>query len=636
MTLLVRNEQDIIAENILFHYNQGVDGFIVMDNLSTDDTVEIVQNLSFSIPIELHYQSEDTYNQSRWVTEMARLAATNHGADWVINNDADEFWIFPDFDLPGYLQGFSEDISSAVLKRHNAVLVRHNSWNGFAAHPCSSVLFERQSLNQIGSPLPGKCLHRASGGVVVQQGNHSISGVQGKEVHCDAAWILHFPYRRFDQYQAKIRLGGAAYARNIELDYSIGSTWREQHKIVDQPELLTFWRDLHMQPQKCISGEVRGDLFRDQRLRACLNRLLGDWRAGEIKRVSRNLMNDTAEHMRRYVSDAESAVFDLDKHQPHSLSYNNLPFIAQGPLHHFQLLFDWLEGGGDHDPSQSLTDLRNLISLFPQNQALVNWLADVLLIRSPHAVRRLRENCLDKTIVLHISCQKYIQRSLDSVRTFVDHGCVNLVVVGTDQGYPDNLGFEFDGEVMALPVPDSYEQLGSKVFFAYLILYLCGHSGLVVKVDDDIYLKDFDRFSHLLERMKGEGSQYCGKLIQVKHRDQCHGWHIGKCSDRTMHLRGYQYPMPQIYASGGFGYVIGPQLLEACAFQYLTMQSFFEMKCIQLEDVFVGLAAQGAGLSASTCEYEPQEDVGHGPYPDAAKAVLPGLARRPDSAKIVI
>lgn len=46
MTLLVRNEQDIIAENIWFHHALGVDSFIVMDNLSTDATADIVKALA--------------------------------------------------------------------------------------------------------------------------------------------------------------------------------------------------------------------------------------------------------------------------------------------------------------------------------------------------------------------------------------------------------------------------------------------------------------------------------------------------------------------------------------------------------------------------------------------------------------
>ena len=631
MTLLVRNEQDVIAENILFHFHQGVDAFIVMDNLSTDATVEIVRDLAHTIPIELRHQRDDTYSQSVWVTEMARAAALEHGADWVINNDADEFWMFPNFDIRSYLRRFAEDVSGVVLQRHNAVLTQGESWNGFDAHPCSSVLFERNSLNQLGSPLPGKCLHRASAQVTVQQGNHGISDMPGPTVHCDLATILHFPYRCFEHYQAKIRLGGAAYARNTELKPAIGRTWREQHKIVDQPELFAFWNDLQCSPQRCIRGEMRGDMIREPRLRICLQRLLADWQGREIKRTSRHLMRDTAEHLRGFVGRSESIVGDIDAPQPRSLHYNNLPFIAQGPLLHQDRLFEFLERIDAVDPTSQFTELRDLISLFPRNEALLDWLAVVLRIRHSHAVRRLKERCSGKNIILHVSCRQYLHRSRQSLRSFADSRCVSVLVVGSDQGYPEQLGFEFDGELMILPVPDSYEKLASKVFFAYLILHLCDHSGFVVKVDDDVRLGDVERLDDLMERMKIQGHHYCGKLIQVSHRDQCHGWHLGKCTDPAMHVRGYQYPMPQVYASGGFGYVLGPKLLQECALMYLSMQSFFEMNCIQLEDVFVGLAAQGAGLAAITCEYEPLIHQGLGPYPDASMAVLPGLTRLPDA-----
>jgi len=150
----------------------------------------------------------------------------------------------------------------------------------------------------------------------------------------------------------------------------------------------------------------------------------------------------------------------------------------------------------------------------------------------------------------------------------------------------------------------------------------------VVKVDDDVRLGDHQRFEDLLQRMRAEGLHYCGKLIGVPHIDQCHGWHIDKCQDPYMHQRGYQYPMPTVYASGGFGYVIDSAMLRSCALMYLSMQSFFEMNCIQLEDVFVGLAAQGAGMNASSCEYE--ADSGGVVYSDVSFATLPGLVRLRD------
>lgn len=43
MTLLVRNEADIIETNLLFHRQMGVDGFIVTDNNSTDETANILR-----------------------------------------------------------------------------------------------------------------------------------------------------------------------------------------------------------------------------------------------------------------------------------------------------------------------------------------------------------------------------------------------------------------------------------------------------------------------------------------------------------------------------------------------------------------------------------------------------------------
>ena len=92
MTLLVRDEADIVSANIEFHLARGVDFVIATDNLSVDGTTDILR--AYEQRGVLHYirQTDDDYAQHRWVTDMARLARAKFGADWVINNDADEFW----------------------------------------------------------------------------------------------------------------------------------------------------------------------------------------------------------------------------------------------------------------------------------------------------------------------------------------------------------------------------------------------------------------------------------------------------------------------------------------------------------------------------------------------------------------
>ena len=91
MTMLIKNEADIIGQNLDFHAAMGVDHFIIMDHGSSDETLALIAARDQG-QISLYHQSDPGYYQAQWVTMMAREAATEHRADWVINNDADEFW----------------------------------------------------------------------------------------------------------------------------------------------------------------------------------------------------------------------------------------------------------------------------------------------------------------------------------------------------------------------------------------------------------------------------------------------------------------------------------------------------------------------------------------------------------------
>ena len=94
MALKVRDEEDVIESVLRYHRAQGVDFFIVTDNASTDRTPEILGRwVEAGLARVISEPSAELRERGQeWVTRMARLAATEHGADWVVHGDADEFW----------------------------------------------------------------------------------------------------------------------------------------------------------------------------------------------------------------------------------------------------------------------------------------------------------------------------------------------------------------------------------------------------------------------------------------------------------------------------------------------------------------------------------------------------------------
>ena len=93
MSLLVRDEADIVDAQIAYHLHAGVDFVVATDNRSEDATPEILERYAHEGVLHLIREPGDDLRQSEWVTRMARLAGDRLGADWIINADADEFWL---------------------------------------------------------------------------------------------------------------------------------------------------------------------------------------------------------------------------------------------------------------------------------------------------------------------------------------------------------------------------------------------------------------------------------------------------------------------------------------------------------------------------------------------------------------
>lgn len=271
MTLLVRDEADIISSNIDFHLDLGVDFIIVMDNLSVDGTTDILRGYERRGLLHYIHQAGDDYSQHRWVTAMARLACTEYAADWVINSDADEFWCPEQGDLKLVLDSVPPHCESVTASRLN-FLPRPMTESDFFAD--AMILRERQSANALGEPLPGKACHRAFADIEVGQGNHAVRR-NGSAVVAEPGpiTILHFPMRSYSQFANKIEKGGAAYTRNTYLPWEVGATWRHLYEVWQHGELESYYRASVADDAAVERGLREGRLVRDERVKDALARL---------------------------------------------------------------------------------------------------------------------------------------------------------------------------------------------------------------------------------------------------------------------------------------------------------------------------------------------------------------------------
>lgn len=223
MTIVCRDEADIIEDNLRFHHRSGVDQFVVVDNGSVDGTCEILDRLRWSLPVEILHEAAHTRVLDTWVMRAVdRLRS--HGCTWVIPNDADEFWWTRDMDLKVALTdqydvvscGRANFLPTAAQVRRADYRFYHNrlrvaaAWGTDTRHPDSRVPIGRPTL---WSPVGNKVACRLDGLSSLAFGNHAAEHSRGREIVSRDISILHFPVRTYGQFERKVQKHGEDFAQ---------------------------------------------------------------------------------------------------------------------------------------------------------------------------------------------------------------------------------------------------------------------------------------------------------------------------------------------------------------------------------------------------------------------------------------
>ena len=282
MTLLVRDEADIVDAQIAFHLNAGVDLVVATDNRSGDGTTEILERYVREGHLHLIREPGEDLRQTEWVTRMARFAATEVGADWVLNTDADEFW----WPRGGDFRALFE----AVPERFGVV---RGAWRSFVPRPDDERFFAERMTVRLRAPsfhphplsTHFKSAHRGAADVRVGRGHHEAFG---DGLVALRGWfpieVLHFPVRSLEHCMRKYVTQFVALELNAEK--GIPGHMADAYEAYRAGELESFYAPLVVDDAGLERGLGRGEFAFDTRLRDVLRTLgFGERTAGPSARV---------------------------------------------------------------------------------------------------------------------------------------------------------------------------------------------------------------------------------------------------------------------------------------------------------------------------------------------------------------
>jgi hypothetical protein len=275
MTLLARDEADIVEAWLAFHLNAGADFVIATDNRSEDGTTEILEAYEREGYLRLIREPGEDLRQDEWVTRMARLAATEYGADWVINSDADEFW---------WPRGPSlREMLEAVPPRYGTVGAFLRT---FPPRPGDGAPFYERMTARFSALAPindpaslykpiRKVVHRGDPTVRLSRGNHALVGSSLQPLR---GWfpieVFHFPLRSPDQCAHKALLQGRAFERIARAPTAYHARMYQAHR---EGRIDAYYAAELLTDEVLEEGVTAGRIVVDERLRDALRGL----RAGD-------------------------------------------------------------------------------------------------------------------------------------------------------------------------------------------------------------------------------------------------------------------------------------------------------------------------------------------------------------------
>jgi len=249
--MMIKNEADIISANLNWLHHIGVRRFVVLDNNSDDATPAILEDFRAAHRqaevLTLHDPTVE-YLQADKMNAACQIARDLWpDLRWLLPIDADEFLI-----IRHGLQALAyvPDRIDALTIPKTVHFYPRGAESPDGAGPADLALL---SIRSHVFAVPPKVLLRASGDLLLTQGNHKAASQSGRSVAYEGGLAHGFYYREFQnrsfpQFLSKVRNGGAAILVARAKGHRIGGDhWIAWHDILQRggpAALRTTYQDV--------------------------------------------------------------------------------------------------------------------------------------------------------------------------------------------------------------------------------------------------------------------------------------------------------------------------------------------------------------------------------------------------------
>lgn len=226
---MAKNEADII-ESFVRYYMTFVDGIIIVDHNSDDDTGKILTELQKEYPSLIVDQLKTIEHiQSEVMTNLVKIAAHELGADLILPLDIDEFLI-PKHDIGcrSILEKIVDDVVALEWVDHELVNPEQGRDKFILSRLCNKSATMRTMTKVF---VNGSFVRNHD--IRLTQGNHGlrIQSEDGTEALVPARRnselvLAHFPFRSQGQYMSKNAIGWLTNAMRYSATTVVAPHWK--------------------------------------------------------------------------------------------------------------------------------------------------------------------------------------------------------------------------------------------------------------------------------------------------------------------------------------------------------------------------------------------------------------------------